>query len=61
VPELLDHQLGEKQAAPTARLTSGPPADAHALARVQGDGGYFKIQKGVDMCGIEDGAVAGLP
>jgi len=26
-----------------------------------GDKGYFKIQKGVDMCGIEDGAVAGLP
>jgi len=26
-----------------------------------GDGGYFKILKGQDECGIEDGAVAGLP
>jgi len=26
-----------------------------------GDNGFFKIQRGVDMCGIEDGVVAGLP
>jgi cathepsin B len=34
---------------------------ANSFGRKWGDQGYFKILKGVGMCGIENAVVAGLP